>query len=113
MLEVKKMAGITQSEDASKGDGSFVIDQNVFWKYYNKEGDTGEGWQKKMDHKGNINISMYQKTLKIGNQSHFLNQTNFKYSGIRKDTFINYINNLDKFAAGQPGVKEIKIEKDE
>lgn len=112
VLEIKKTATkVDDTEDLSTGDGMLQIDEASFWKYYNSPITKEEGWVKKIEHKGNCDVTLYQKDVKIGNKNHYLNYSDCRYKGISKKVMEDFFDNFDKIE--QKAVKETKIIKDE
>ena len=83
MLEVKKQE-TTTSGDANATYGHFTVDEATFWEFYNNQGAASEGWQQKLDYKGNVEVLLFQKTIKHGKTESYINKTKIKFKGIRK-----------------------------
>lgn len=97
MLEVKTT---TAKEDAavnaSASGNHYVISEATFWENHNCQKTTAEGWEKKLEHKGNTEILMHQKVLKMGDKQDYLNCSILRFKGISKNVLMEFFNNMDK-----------------
>lgn len=94
MLEVKNGDIKVNQEDV---DTSIAQnDESFFWTLWNEDiTDKSNGWQQKLDHKGNINFKMYQRPPYQKGKDPIARSDVF-YNNIKVETMFEFFRNLDK-----------------